>query len=129
MIDQTTAIPFELTKSKIPLPPNHVTILPIKFFCSKCRTFTSNKSENTMLFNCFECSSTSISSRFNRKVEAKVEVSSPPMAVFISSPQLQEFFNRDKNQVPSSTDEICIALLQSTTSMIVDSRMNCVGFE
>ena len=128
-IDQPNTIPFELTTSKFQLPPSIVTILPIKFFCMKCKSFTSNKSENTMLFNCSECNSTCISNKVNRKVEAKIQFSSPSVTIFVSSPQLEEFFNRDKKCVPMTIDEISIALLQDTSFVVVDSRMNCIGFE
>ena len=126
---QLTTNSSKLTKSKFQLPPSNVTILPIKFFCSKCKSFTSNKSENSMLFSCAECNSSCISNKVSRKVEAKIQLSSPPVTVFISSPQLEEFFIREKKRIPPSTDEIIIALLQSTSVIIVDNRMNCVGYE
>ena len=129
IIDEPTTIPFELLKSKFQLPPSNVTILPIKFFCSKCKSFTSNKSENSMLFSCAECNSSCICNKVSRKVEAKIQLSSPPVTVFIFSPQLEEFFNRENKRIPTSTDEITIALLHFTSVIIVDNRMNCVCYE
>jgi len=86
----------------------------------KCAKNRNNVSGNTLMFKCEICHSTKLSNKVRRSVETKLDFvadgNGTVSTISLFAPQMEQYFNFVKVQLPQDDGDIALTLHQDTTN-------------
>lgn len=131
---EPSEVPSSMSTKMIKLPADRIQNVSCRYFCHHCKNFRESTCHNSNIFVCSECKGSSITTRMKKKYQAILQISEGDddyVTVKLAGPQLDQYFRKQHGiSIPSSLDDIAIALLQdSSTTLIYDNRRNCIGFQ